>query len=45
MERLPTLWEFLRTSFWFVPSLMAAGAVGLVALTISVEQSISLPSR
>jgi uncharacterized membrane protein len=41
MERRRTLWEFLRTSFWFVPSLMAAGAVGLVALTISVERPMT----
>ncbi|MXQ10502.1 DUF2254 domain-containing protein [Microvirga makkahensis] len=44
MERLRTLWEFLRTSFWFVPSLMAAGAVGLVALTIWVERSMTAAS-
>ncbi|MBM1171523.1 DUF2254 domain-containing protein [Microvirga arabica] len=41
MERLRTHWEFLRTSFWFVPSLMAAGAVGLVALTITIERSMT----
>lgn len=41
MERLRTLWEFLRTSFWFVPSLMAAGAIGLVALTIAIERPMT----
>lgn len=38
MERLRTLWEFFRTSFWFVPSLMAAGAAGLMAFTVAVER-------
>ena len=41
MERLQTLWEFLRTSFWFVPSLMAVGAVGLTAVTIAVERPMT----
>jgi uncharacterized membrane protein len=44
MERLRTLWEFLRTSFWFVPSLMAVGAVGLVVFTISIERSMTAVS-
>lgn len=41
MERLRTTWDFLRTSFWFVPVLMVIGAVGLAILTIAVEQRMT----
>ena len=27
--RLAHLWESLRTSYWFVPTLMMVGAIGL----------------
>ena len=30
-ERLRRVWEYLRTTFWFVPALMGVGAVGLLA--------------
>ncbi len=42
-QRLAVLlnwWEFLRTSFWFVPGIMMAGAVGLIPLTFRLEQAI-----
>jgi len=35
--RLLGLWESLRTSFWFVPTLMALGAVALSAGTVAVD--------
>jgi uncharacterized membrane protein len=41
MERLRTLWDFLRTSLWFVPSLMAVGAAGLMVVTIVVERPMT----
>ncbi|MGD9615063.1 MAG: DUF2254 domain-containing protein [Alphaproteobacteria bacterium] len=41
MERLRTLRESLRTSLWFVPSLMAASAVGLMVITIAVERPMT----
>ncbi len=40
MDRLRTSWEFLRTSFWFVPSLMGLGAVTLAAGTVMLERSL-----
>ena len=42
-QRLAALlnwWEFLRTSLWFVPSLMMAGAVALIPITFRLEQAI-----
>jgi uncharacterized membrane protein len=35
--RLAHLWESLRTSFWFVPTLMIAGTVGLSFLSVHVD--------
>jgi uncharacterized membrane protein len=35
------LWDRLRTSFWFAPSLMAAAAVGLSLLTIRLDRWIT----
>ncbi len=35
--RLLSWWEALRTSFWFVPSLMALAAAGLSAGTIALD--------
>lgn len=44
--RLGLLWDRLRTSYWFLPSLMATTAValalGMVALDRSIERTISL---
>lgn len=31
-------WDRVRSSFWFIPTLMAAGAVMLVYLTIYVDE-------
>ena len=44
MERPRMIWDRLRTSFWFVPSLMALAAVGLIMLTFSIERRLELPS-
>ncbi len=41
MDRLRTLWEFLGTSSWFVPSLMAPAAVVLTIFTVAAERSIT----
>lgn len=38
------IWDRLRTSFWFVPSLMALAAAGLMMLTLAVERRLDLPS-
>ena len=32
-------WDLVRSSFWFLPSLMAAAAVGLSFITVAVDQS------
>ncbi|MEO7298630.1 MAG: DUF2254 domain-containing protein [Verrucomicrobiota bacterium] len=37
MIKLKQLWNNLRSSFWFVPSLIVAGSVALAALLIGVE--------
>lgn len=34
-------WDHLRTSFWFLPSLMAAVAVGLSFVTVWIDQSVA----
>jgi uncharacterized membrane protein len=36
--RLLALWDALRSSYWFVPSLMAVGALGLAWLTLRFDQ-------
>ncbi len=38
--RILRLWESLRSSFWFLPSLMAAGAVGLAFGTVALDQAV-----
>ena len=38
--RLRNLWEKLRTSFWFVPTLMAAASAGLAFGTIRLDGSV-----
>ncbi len=35
--RLAHLWESLRTSYWFVPTMMAVGAVGLSFASVHVD--------
>jgi uncharacterized membrane protein len=34
-------WERLRSSFWFLPTLMAAAAVGLSFFTVALDQSVT----
>ena len=36
-SRLLQLWESVRSSFWFVPSLMAFGAIGLSFATVGID--------
>lgn len=35
------IWDDLRSSFWFLPTLMVAGAGGLAALTIGWDESVT----
>ncbi len=39
--RLAQLWDALRTSYWFVPSLMAAGAVALSFASVHLDERVS----
>jgi uncharacterized membrane protein len=38
---LSNWWERLRGSYWFVPSLLAIGAIGLSALTLHIDTTIN----
>jgi hypothetical protein len=38
--RLASLWERLRSSFWFVPALMVVGAIVLSFATLLLDQAI-----
>ncbi len=38
--RLAQLWESLRTSYWFVPTVMTAGAVGLSFASVHLDQVV-----
>ena len=40
LSRLYTLWANLRTGFWFVPTLMAVGAVGLAVIALNLDASL-----
>jgi uncharacterized membrane protein len=40
--RLLTLWESLRTSFWFLPALMTACAVALSFLMVFIDRRVDL---
>ena len=40
--RLAQLWESLRTSFWFVPTVMTAGAVGLSFASVHVDERVKV---
>ncbi|MCD2317595.1 DUF2254 domain-containing protein [Sphingomonas sp. IC-11] len=42
MESPRITWDRLRTSFWFVPSLMALASVGLVTGTFALERRLTL---
>ncbi|MCA1991319.1 MAG: DUF2254 domain-containing protein [Coleofasciculus sp. S288] len=37
--KLSTLWDSLRSSYWFVPALMAGVAMGLAFVTVTLDQS------
>lgn len=41
LSRLYNLWATLRTSFWFVPTLMVIGAVGLAVTALSLDVGLS----
>lgn len=40
--RLAHVWESLRTSYWFVPTMMTAGAVGLSFASVHVDQMVKV---
>lgn len=35
------VWDSLRSGFWFLPSLMAGGAVGLAFATVALDEKVS----
>jgi uncharacterized membrane protein len=37
MSRLRAIWETLRSSLWFIPSLIVVGAIGLAAMLIELD--------
>jgi uncharacterized membrane protein len=41
---LINFWETLRSSYWFVPALMSAGALGLSYMLLSLDQSLRFSS-
>lgn len=38
--RLAHLWDRLRTSYWFVPTLMTAGAIGLSFASVHIDEQV-----
>ncbi|WP_018948444.1 DUF2254 domain-containing protein [Thioalkalivibrio sp. ALMg11] len=40
LSRLYNLWATLRTGFWFVPTLMAVGAVGLAVIALNLDAGL-----
>jgi uncharacterized membrane protein len=40
LNRLFNLWATLRTGFWFVPTLMAVGAVGLAVIALHLDAGL-----
>ncbi|MGM0577641.1 MAG: DUF2254 domain-containing protein [Myxococcota bacterium] len=40
LSRLYNLWVSLRTGLWFVPTLMAVGAVGLAVVTLNLDAGL-----
>ena len=38
--RLITIWRRLRSSYWFIPSLMTIGAFGLANLMVRLDQRV-----
>jgi uncharacterized membrane protein len=43
MTKLHQAWQAMRSSFWFIPSLIVLGAVGLATVLIAVDATIPLP--
>ncbi len=43
--RLTTSWEKLRMSFWFVPTLMVAGAAVLAFVTLAIDEQLTDAAR
>jgi uncharacterized membrane protein len=41
---LINFWETLRSSYWFVPALMSAGAFGLSYVLLALDQHLRFPS-
>ncbi len=41
LSRLSNLWATLRTGLWFVPTLMALGAVGLAAIALNLDAGLA----
>ena len=42
--RIFTYWDRLRSSFWFVPSLMAGGAAALALASVALDETVTLES-
>jgi uncharacterized membrane protein len=40
--RLVNFWEEIRSSYWFVPAVMAIAAIGLAALTLAIDRGLGL---
>lgn len=40
LTRLLSFWENLRTSFWFLPSIMAVSAIALSSLLVNVDSRV-----
>ncbi len=40
LSRVYTLWDNLRTGFWFVPTLMALGAIGLAVIALNLDAGL-----
>ncbi|HTL88465.1 MAG TPA: DUF2254 domain-containing protein, partial [Leptolyngbya sp.] len=41
LTKLNKFWETLHASFWFIPSLMVAIAIGLAFVTVDLDQNLS----
>lgn len=41
--KLAAFWYGLRTSYWFVPTLMTAAAIGLAFVMLSVDRTLEQP--
>lgn len=39
-QRIRTVWDYLHTSFWFVPSLMVLSAVGLATAGLAMDNHL-----